>query len=212
MKIHYHTKLKASEKFWQRQLTNQIINETDSKITNIDGSEITITSTDCTAEPDIIEWSKQNPGQIFEAKFTGEDHFENLVATYMYKAGVGKFMKEEYEYCFCISARDRDKLDPQVYARFQQKVTDYFRKIDNYRIRTSEKEPSFKDCPVKKEDDDEDTLLTPTVEYREGNVTLTAKKFGLTYLNVTVSFREKKSTENRFNDDFTGDGFDDFDY
>ena len=212
MNIQNHSTIKVSPKFWQTQLTSQIIKLTDSKVTNIDGSKIKITSTDCTAEPDIIKWSKQNPDQIIEVKFTGEDYFENLVATYQYLNGSHEFIKEEYEYCFCISARDRDKLDPQLYAKFQQKVTDYFRKIDNYRIRTSENEPSFKDCPIKKENDEEDSLLTPTVEYREGDVTLTAKKFGLTYLNVTVSFREKKSTDNGFIDDFSGDVFDDFDF
>lgn len=209
MEIHYHTKLKASEKFWQTQLTRQIIKLTDSKVTKIDGSEITITSTDCAAELDIIEWSKQNPGQIFDAKFTGEDHFENLAATYQYKAGEKKLMKEEYEYCFCISARDRDKLDPQIYERFKQKVTEHFRKIDNYRIRTSEKELSFQESPVNYEDKDDSYLLTSVVEYIDGDVILTAKKFGLTYLDVTVKFIYKNSKQENSVDDFIGGEYDD---
>ena len=55
MNIQNHSTIKISAKFWQTQLARQIIKLTDSKITNIDGDKITITSTDCTAEPDIIE-------------------------------------------------------------------------------------------------------------------------------------------------------------
>ncbi len=200
MKKHYHTKVKASAKFWKKQLRKQIIHNTDSKITEIDGDEITIESNDCTAEQDIIKLSEQNPDKIFEAKYTVEDHFENLVATYQYLNGTRKFIKEEYEYLFGINLYNRDKIDPQIYDRFKQKITEHFKKIDNYRIRTSEKELSFQESPIICEDKD-DILLTSIVEYIDGDIILTAKKFGLTYLDVTVKFMEN-SPENTV-DDFT---------
>jgi len=201
MEIHYYTKVKASAKFWKSQLTRQVINETDSKVTVLDGDEITIESINCTAEQDIIELSKQNQDFIFEAKYEVEDHFKNLAATYQYLNGTRKFIKEEYGYCFGINISDRDKLDPQIYGRFKEKVLEYFKKIDNYRVRNSEDEPSFKECPVKT---NEDIHLTPTVEYREGDVILTARKFGLTYLDVTVKHKEMKPTSESMHA-FTGE-------
>ena len=205
MKKVTHTKLKASKDFWQEQLTNQIIH-TDSIVTEIDQDEITIESLDCTAEQDIIELSKQYPEYIFEAMYNGEDPYENLASTYQYQNGTRKFIKEEYEYCFEIRKEEREQLDPRFYAKFQEDISAYFKKIDNYRIRTAETDPTFQDLPLKRQD--EESPIHPTIAYRDGNITLSAMKFGLTLLVIRIIETREYSTFEDY-DEITGEVFDD---
>lgn len=199
------TSVKASKDFWQEQLTNQIIH-TDSIVTEIDQDEITIESINCTAEQDIIELSKQYPDYNLEAKYSAEDPYENLTATYQYQNGTRKFIKEEYEYCFKIRNEDQEKLDPRFYAKFQEDISAYFKKIDNYRIRTSESDPTFQDRPIKRQD--ENNPIHPTIAYRDGDLTLSAMKFGLTFLVIKIiEVREYSAFEDY--DEVTGEVFDD---
>jgi len=205
MKKVTHTKLKASKDFWQEQLTNQIIH-TDSIVTEIDQDEITIESLDCTAEQDIIELSKQYPEYIFEAMYNGEDPYENLASTYQYQNGTRKFIKEEYEYCFEIRKEEREQLDPRFYAKFQEDISAYFKKIDNYRIRTAETDTTFQDLPIQRQD--ENNPIHPTIAYIDGNVTLSAMKFGLTLLVIRIIETRYCSTFEDY-DEVTGEVFDD---
>lgn len=199
------TLLKASKEFWQEQLTNQIIH-TDSRVTEIDHDEITIESIDCTAEQDIIELSKQYPGYNLEAKYSAENPYENLTATYQYQNGTRKFIKEEYEYYLKIRKEEREQLDPRFYAKFQEDISAYFKKIDNYRIRTAETDPTFQDLPLKRQD--ENNPIHPTIAYRDGNITLSAMKFGLTFLVIRIIETRYWSTFEDY-DEVTGEVFDD---
>lgn len=183
MEIHYHTQLKASKEFWQEQLTQQFIH-TDSRVIEIDQGEISIESIDSNAEQDIIELSMQNPGYNLEAKYSGEDPYENLTATYQYEKGIRKFIKEEYEYCFKIRKEEWEKLDPEFYFKFQEAIGAYFKRIDNYRIRTSESDPTFLELPVRRMK--QENLIHPTIAYKDEELTLTARKFGLTLLEIRI--------------------------
>lgn len=205
MENHYHTQLKASKEFWQNQLRQQIINYTESQVNKIDGDKIAIESIDCTVEQDIIKLSKNYPDQTFEAKYTAEDPYKNLATTYHYLDGKRKFIKEEYEYCFTFLIRDRNKLDPTLFAKFQDIAKEYFRNVDNYRVRTSERDPTYEDQPIEIFYFEDDTLITPCIEYinGDGDVILTAKKYGITYLDVTVKFLNQNSTQENTVDDFT---------
>ncbi len=211
MEIHYHTQLKVSKEFWQEQLTNKVINQTDSRVTKIDVDEISIETIDSTAENDIIELSKRFPDHTLEAKYTTEDPFENLAITYQYHNGERKFVKEEYEYCFVSTITDRNMLDPEEYTKFQDIAKEYFNRIDNYRVRTSEKDPTFEDQPIEVEYYEDDTMITPCVEYinGDGDFILTAKKFGLTYLDVTVKFINQNLTRNNTSDDYLQEDYSD---
>lgn len=205
MEIHYYTKLKASKEFWQEQLTNQIIH-TDSRVTEIGHDDITIESIDCTAEQDIIELSKQYPGYNLEAKYSAENPYENLTATYQYQNGTRKFIKEEYEYCFNIRKEEQEQLDPRFYAKFQEDISAYFKEIDNYRIRTAETDPTFQDLPIQRQD--ENNPIHPTIAYIDGNVTLSAMKFGLTFLVIRIIETRNCPTFEDY-DEVTGEVFDD---
>jgi hypothetical protein len=179
------TKITASGKLWQEIQTKQINTGSGSKITKLQGDQIQFESTE-NPEPDIIELSIWNPDQPLVVTYSGEDQFENLITTYRYQNGIREFVKEEYEYWFEITDKDKDKLPPGLYERFQQKALEYFKAIDNYRIRRDESEPTFQEIPVKPLDNLDDSILIPSVELWEHDFKISAKKFGLTYLMIKV--------------------------
>jgi len=180
-----YTTIKASPEFWQNKLSKHIIGKTDSKVTTYDDGEIIITSRDCTAEPDIIEFSRNNPDELIVAKYSGENKYANLTSTYEYKAGVRSFIKEEYEYYFVIPAVEKEIIGVEVYEHFKDKATEQLKKIDKYRVRTSESSPSFQENPI---DEDEFFKLTPCLKVILSKIQITAKKFGLTRVDVAVKY------------------------
>lgn len=181
-----HTEIKASETFWQKQLEDRIFSGSRSKITKLTDNRIHVESIDDSPEQDIIELSKQNPDQVLTVTYTGEDHFENLAATYQYLNGKREFVKEEYKYWFEIPDKDLEILPPGLYERFQQKALEHFRMVDNYRIRTDEFDPTFQEIPVKPLDYLDDSILIPSIELWEDGFKISAKKFGLTHLMIKV--------------------------
>ena len=209
MKHYNNTQLKVSKEFWHEQLTNQIIDKTDSKVERIDGDKISIGSTNCTAEQDILKLSKQYPGNIFEAKYTTYDEFKNLATTYQYFNGNRKFVKEEYEYFFVTLISERKMLDPALYAKFENIAKNYFRKIDNYRVRTSENDPTFEDEPIEYDIREDDVIISPCIQYIDDGVTLTAYKYGLTYVDIRAEFSEENSKPENSEDEFTERKYDD---
>lgn len=118
------------------------------------------------------------------------------------------FVKEEYEYCFGVIVKDRDMLPPGLYDRFQNKVSEYFRSVDSYRIRNYDTDPTFKNRPIELKYEDDDGVFVPSIEYIEGNIRITAKKFGLTYLDVKVEIG-KTNHGSETNDDHLCEEYDD---
>ena len=188
MSVNYNTVLKANRRIWQEQLAKQIITSPGLHVIHIDADQISIGGNWVMGRDDLVRLSKQYPDQVFEVSFSADDPNDYLVATYHYLNGSWKFISEKYEYCFFIPCSDLDKLDPQLYNRFKEKVTAYFSQIDNYRIRTSEDDPSFCAFPVKISEEQES--LIPSVEYREGDAILRVSKYGLTFMDVKVKFKE----------------------
>jgi hypothetical protein len=193
MSYETYSVIKASPKFWRSQMTKQIINATNSDVYHSDDEKIFLTSWNCSADKDIAELSRANPEETFTVMHADEDIYENLETTYTYLSGVCTFIKQAYEYIFSINVKDKEKLDPDLYSRFIEKTSAYFLQADNYRVRTSEEDPTFRDQPIKTDWINGDSFLTPIIEYREGNITLIAKKIGMTYLDVKVEIKEVAS-------------------
>lgn len=186
MKNRIYTKIKASKEFWQDHLKDLVTHGSRIKITELKGDEIQFESESMYFEMDIVELSRQNPDQLLIATWKRDDHYENLVTTYQYLGGKRELVREEYEYCFGISPKDLKLLPTGMYDLFKQKAQRYFQKSDNYQVRTSETEPSVKDKPEKIFGDEDDSLLFPSVEFLKDGFRITAKKFGFTYLQVSV--------------------------
>lgn len=199
MKKRIYVKIKASENFWQEQLKDLITSGSRFKITELKGKQIQIESENYYHEMDIVELSRRNPEQILVATYTGEDHFENLATTSRYINGIREFVKEEYEYYVNISDEDKEVLPPGLYDKFKQKVLEYFQKTDNYRVRTCASDQTFQKMPVKPYDDEDDSLIIPSFELIQDEFKITAKKFGLTYLVVSVD-RTHHASSPRDND------------
>jgi hypothetical protein len=147
MKQRILTKTTANEKLWQEILIKQIYPGSGSKITKLQRDQIQSESAE-NPEPDIIELSIWNPDQPLEVTYSGKDHFENLMTTYRYQNGIREFVKEEYKYWLEITDKDKDKRPPGLFDRFQQRVLEYFKMVDNYRIRTDESDPTFQEMPI----------------------------------------------------------------
>jgi hypothetical protein len=190
MSYEYYTIVKASEGFWEKLLMKQINKEKPLEINKMVNDEIIINSTNKTALDDIIKFSKEYPEEVFRVKIAGEDFYENYVYLYECSKGDSKLVKEGLEYCFGIKTEDRDKLEKGLFNRFEKKVTDYYQRIEQSHLNEVKLELNFDED--QKEEEDEKVNISVIIEYKTGNVCLTAKKFGLTYISVDVEFLDKQ--------------------
>lgn len=190
MKKRIYVKIKASENFWQKQMKKLTFMELQSEPIMSIGNELYIHGEPASTESDIIELSKQNPGELLIATSIGDDLFENLVSTYRFQYGRRKLIEEKYEYFFDISKEDLEVLPPGVYERFRQMAVKYFQKGDKYRVRADDSDPTFQEMPVRPMVDEDDSIFVPSVELWEDGFNIQAKKFGLTYLMVTLEQRQ----------------------
>ena len=201
MSYDYYTIVKASSGFWEKLLMKQINKEATFQISNIKSDEIVINSTNKTSLNDIIKLSKEYPEEVFRVKIAGEDVYENYVYLYECSKGDSKLVKEGLEYCFGIKTEDRDRLEKGLFNRFQKRVADYFQRIEQPKVNHE----LFFDDDQKEHEDDNDNYSV-IIEYKTGNVCLTAKKFGLTYISVAVEFLDKpdkfKSSERESPSDY----------
>jgi hypothetical protein len=189
MSYEYYTIVKASEGFWEKLLMKQINKETPFEINKIVADEIIINSTNKTALDDIIKLSKEYPEEVFRVKIAGEDVYENYVYLYECSKGDSKLVKEGFEYCFEVKKSDSDKLDNDVLRRFEKIVADYYQRIEQNHLNEVKLELKFEEDQNDKEDENADVSVI--IKYKTGNVCLTAKKFGLTYISVDVEFLDK---------------------
>lgn len=189
MSYEYYTIVKASEGFWEKLLMKQINKETPLEINKIVADEIIINSTNKTALEDIIKLSKEYPEEVFRVKIAGEDVYENYVYLYECSKGDSKLVKEGFEYCFEVKKSDSDKLDNDVLRRFEKKVADYYQRIEQSHLNEVVLELNFEEDQNDKEDENADVSVI--IKYKTGNVCLTAKKFGLTYISIDVEFLDK---------------------
>jgi hypothetical protein len=190
MKKRIYVKIKASENFWQEQMKKLTFIELRSEPIMLIGDELYIQGEPASTESEIIELSKQNPNEFLIATYIGEDHFENLVSTYRFQYGRRILIEEKYEYFFDISKEDLDALPHGLYEKFQQLAVKYFQKGDKYRVRAYESNPTFQEMPVRPMEDKDDSIFVPSVELWEDGFKIQAKKFGLTYIMVTVGQRQ----------------------
>jgi len=204
MSYEYYTIVKASSGFWEKLLMKQINKEAHFQISNIKSDEIVINSTNRTALEEIKKLSKEYPEEVFRVKVAGEDVFENYVYLYECSKGDSKLVKEGLEYCFGIKTEDRDKLEKGLFNRFQKRVADYYQRIEQSHLNEVKLELNFDED--QKEEEDEKVNISVIIEYKTGNVCLTAKKFGLTYISVAVEFLDKpdkfKSSERESPSDY----------
>jgi hypothetical protein len=150
--------------------------------------EIIITTKNNAAVDKIIALSKEYPTEVFRVKVAGEDIYENYVYLYECSNGDLKPVKEGYEYCFCIKISDRDKLDKVVFDTFKKKVADLYKRIGQVPFKDVNLVLTFDDNL----DEREDSNLSIIVEYKVPNVRLTAKKLGITCIEVEVEFFDAK--------------------
>jgi hypothetical protein len=184
----YFTMVKASPGFWEKLLMKHIDKDLSLEFLNNKTDEIIITTKNMDAVDKIITLSKEYPEELFRIKIAGEDIYENYVYLYECSNGDLKLIKEGYEYCFCIKVSDRDKLDKGVFDTFKKKVADYYKLIGQIPQKDVKLELTFDD----NSDEDIDANLSIIIEYKTPNARLTAKKQGITYVNVEVDFLDTK--------------------
>jgi hypothetical protein len=80
-------------------------------------------------------------------------------------------------------------LDNDVLRRFEKIVADYYQRIEQNHLNEVKLELKFEEDQNDKEDENADVSVI--IKYKTGNVCLTAKKFGLTYISVDVEFLDK---------------------
>jgi hypothetical protein len=184
----YFTMVKASPEFWEKLLMKQIDKNLTLEFLKNKTDEIIITTKNRHAVDKIINLSKEYPKEVFQVKITTEDIYEHYV--YLYKCSNGdlKLIKEGFEYCFFIKASDLDKLDKVVYDTFKKKVAAYFKRIGKIPLNDVHLDLTIDDD----QQDETDANLSLTIEYKTPNVCLTAKKHGITYIEVKVDFFDTK--------------------
>lgn len=179
---------KASPGFWEEQLKNQEIRKLPFEINKLISDEIVIISENGTAFDDLMDLSREYPKEIFRVKIAPEEVCDNYVYLFEISKGDSKLINEGYEYCFGIDTNDLKKLPEGLYERFQKKVADYFQKLD-YHPKKVKLHINFH-----KDHNEEDIAAqySVIVEYKTKDVRLTAKKYGLTYIDVVVEFLDEK--------------------
>lgn len=188
MEYKQYYRVSANEEFPWELLSEKINTRAGSKIQKIEGNQVLIESINRTTEGDIIKLSEENPDYLFETEYWWDDPFENIVTTYVYQNGSRKFIMNRYKYFFEIN----DKIvsiDPELYSRFQKMVTNYFSKFDDFPLRTSKIDPSIVSHPAPDGTHSINSTSNFSLIYREGPLTLIAKKFGLTYIDVSVEVK-----------------------
>jgi hypothetical protein len=184
MSYYYYTMVKASPGFWEKLLMKQIDENMSLEFPNNKTDEIIITTNHCDALDKIVILSKEYPKEVFQVKIAGEDIFENYVSLYECSNGNLKLIKEGFEYCFCIKVSDRDKLDKGVFDTFQKKVSAYYKRIEKMPLNDVH-------LDLTKDDDQQeetDANISVVIEYKTPNARLTAKKYGITCVDVEVDF------------------------
>jgi len=184
----YFTMVKASPGFWENLLMKQIDKDLSLKFLNNKTDEIIITTKNSDAVDKIIKLSKVYPAEVFRIKIAGEDIYENYVYLYECSNGELKLIKEGYEYCFCIKVSDRDRLDEGVFDTFKKKVAAYYKRIGKMPLNDVHLDLTFDDAQL----EETDANLSVTIEYKTSNVRLTAKKSGITFVEVEVDFLDTK--------------------
>lgn len=180
--------VKASPGFWENLLLKQIDKNMSLKFLNNKTDEIIITTKNRDAADKIITLSKEYPEELFRIKIAGEDIYENYVYLYECSNGDLKLIKEGYEYCFCIKVSDRDKLDKGVFDTFKKKVADLYKRIGQVPLKDVKLDLTFDDNL----DERADSNLSIIIEYKAPDVCLTAKKIGITCIEVEVEFFDAK--------------------
>jgi len=180
----YFTMVKASPGFWENLLIKQIDKNMSLEFLNNKTEEIIITSNKRDALDKIITLSEEYPTEVFRIKIAGEDINENYVYLYECSNGDLQLIKKGYEYCFCINVSDRDKLDKGVFDTFKKKVAAYYNRIGNIPLNDVHLDLTFDNAQL----EETDANLSVTIEYKTSNVRLTAKKYGITFVEVEVDF------------------------
>lgn len=188
MSYYYFTMVKASPGFWENLLMKQIDRNMSLEFLNNKTEEIIITSNKRDALDKIITLSEEYPMEVFRIKVAGEDFNENYVYLYECSNGDLKLIKQGYEYCFCIKVSDRDKLDKGVFETFKKKVAAYYNRVGNIPLNEVHLDLSFENAQV----EETDANLSVTIEYKTSNVRITAKKYGITCIEVEVEFIDAK--------------------
>lgn len=184
----YFTMVKASPGFWEKLLMKQIDKNLSLEFLKNKPDEIIITSRNRDAVDKIISLSKEYPEEVFQVKITSEDIYEHYVYLYKCSNGELKLIKEGFEYCFFIKVSDLDKLDEGVYDTFKKKVAAYFKRIGKIPLNDVQLDLAIDDD----QQEETDSNLSLTIEYKTPNACLTAKKQGITCIEVKVDFFDTK--------------------
>jgi hypothetical protein len=213
----YYTKVSASSGFWERLIMKHISDELSCRI-GIEGiSEINIISTKGPALDEIIRLSLEYPDVIFHVRIAGDNIYENYVFLYECCGGKTKLIKEGYEYCFGISTYDRDKLPYGLFEKFKKTATEYYLRLesnsqnnvenhlsseyyetDNNEQNNPENKMDYKDKKAQNHKQEHLDNISVLVRYETPKVCLTARKLGLTFIDVQAEFRDKE--KNRLSD------------
>jgi len=185
----------------------QIGNELTCRIGFAGIGEINIISLNGPALDEIIRLSREYPDEVFSVKIASDNIYENYVFLYECSGGNAKPIKEGYEYCFGINTYDRDRLPVGLFEKFKETATEYYLRLESncqtnvknhlssedYKMDNNEQNnPKHKrDQEHKQENLDNVSVL---VRYETPKVCLTARKLGLTFIDVQVEFINKEKS------------------
>lgn len=188
------TKIKAGDYFWQYQMKKLAFMDFLSEPIMSISNELFIQGSIAYVESDVRRLSEQNPEELLVVTSMSEDLFENLVTKHGYQYGRRRLIEERYEYFFDISKEEQEILPPGLWEKFQQLAVKHFHRGDKYRVRNDESDPTFQEMPVRTLGDEGDSAFVPSVELVENGFKIQAKKFGLTYLMITVKQTKNESS------------------
>lgn len=210
MSFEFYTMVKASPGFWETLLMKQLGDEKYARIDSIKEDEIIITKNHDDALDEIIRLSREYPDEVFRVKIASENIYENYVFLYECSGGKAKPIKEGYEYCFGINTYDRDRLPDGLFEKFRKTVADYYSRVyqDNQQKiefdinfdddknssdgKNNRNEKNYKNDKI--DESSKNDNITVLVRYETPKVCLTARKLGLTFVDVQVEFNEKEKS------------------
>lgn len=177
MATEYYTTVTASDKFWNKLVSEKL--ETEYPISCIcEDAGFSLTSKYYPAIIEIIELSNKIPEEHFNVIITMDNIYQNIIDYYEIHGGEARLIRSEPIFTFSISEDVRKNVDSTIIDDFKSEIIESLDRIGDF-------EPSYERVP---EYQDPKWEMVTNVQFFYGyrDTILTARRMGSTYVKIEL--------------------------
>lgn len=177
MEIEYYTTVTASEKFWNKLVSEKL--ESKFPVSFIsEKTGFSITSKYRPAIWDLIALSNKFPEEKFNVIITTDNIYQNIIEYYEFYNGATFFLRSEPIYYFSISDEVKKNVDPTIIDMFQEEIIESLDRINDF-------VPSYRNT-IGYQNQRTELVTNVQFEYGNQNCLLKAKRVGLTFVKIEL--------------------------